>query len=227
MQIIAKRKSTTVLMVAASAIMACGAAGIATGQQPGIASPAQASPASPTTPAGLPSPAMQSPDSGQLSPQALDDQDFVKKALEGGAAEVELGQLAQQRSQSDDVKQFGQKMADDHTKMADQLMKPLATQLGVSEPKGLPKSDKEMLAKLERLSGPQFDEVYIKTMLKDHKQDLKDFKSEAEMTQNPNVKQAAQQGASVIAQHLQLIEQVAQNHNVPVDGKSKETSSLR
>jgi putative membrane protein len=64
-------------------------------------------------------------------------------------------------------------------------------------------------------------------MLKDHKEDLKDFKSEAEMTQNPNVKQAAQEGATVIAQHLQLIERIAQNHNLPVDGKSKETSNLR
>ena len=56
-------------------------------------------------------------------------------------------------------------------------------------------------------------------MVKDHQQDLKDFQSEAKSAQNPNVKQIAQQGQTVIAQHLQLAQQLAKNHNVPVAGK--------
>jgi putative membrane protein len=51
-------------------------------------------------------------------------------------------------------------------------------------------------------------------MVKDHKQDLKDFKSEAEMSQNSNVKRVAEIGEKLISQHLQLIEQIAQKHNV-------------
>ena len=62
-------------------------------------------------------------------------------------------------------------------------------------------------------------------MAKDHKQDLKDFQDEAQAAQDPSVKQIAQQGATVISQHLQLIEQVAKNHNVDVTGKGKEISS--
>ena len=56
-------------------------------------------------------------------------------------------------------------------------------------------------------------------MVKDHKEDLKEFKSEEETTQNPNVKQALQQGETVISQHLQLIQQIAQSHNVTADAK--------
>jgi putative membrane protein len=41
------------------------------------------------------------------------------------------------------------------------------------------------------------------------------------------VKQVAQQGANIIQQHLQLIQQVAKNHNVDVDGKAKEMSSTK
>src|SRR5580658_5069637 len=78
--------------------------------------------------------------------QTIDDQEFVRKALEGGAAEVQLGQLAQQKSQSDDVKQFGEKMVQDHTQLGDQVMKPIAKQLGVTEPKGLSKKDKQLVA---------------------------------------------------------------------------------
>jgi len=39
------------------------------------------------------------------------------------------------------------------------------------------------------------------------------------------VKQIAEQGTKVVSQHLQMIEQIAQNHNVPIEGKSKEVSS--
>lgn len=145
--------------------------------------------------------------------QNMTDRSFVRKALEGGMAEVQLGQLAQQKSQSDDVKQFGQKMVQDHTQMGDQL-KPIAQQLSVKEPKTLPKKDRELMAKLQALSGSQFDEAYIKAMVKDHKEDLRDFKDEAQTTQDPNLKQAAQQGSTVISQHLQMIEQIAQSHNV-------------
>jgi len=82
--------------------------------------------------------------------------------------------------------------------MGDQLMKPIAKQLGVKEPKEPSKKDKQLIAKLEGLSGPQFDEEYIKAMVKDHQQDLREFKDAAKMAQDPNVKQAAQQGAGMI-----------------------------
>lgn len=144
--------------------------------------------------------------------QAIVDREFVRKAPEGGTAEVQLGQLAQQKSQSEDVKQFGQKMVEDHTQLGDQ-MKPVAQQMGVKQPKEPSKKDKQLMAKLEAVSGPQFDEAYIQAMVKDHKQDLKEFKSEAQTAQDPNVKQVAQEGPGVISQHLQMIQQIAQSHN--------------
>lgn len=143
---------------------------------------------------------------------AIQDKDFVHSALEGGMAEVQMGQLAAQKGSSDDVKEFGQKMVQDHTQMTDQV-KQVAQQLGVSEPKGLSKKDKAEVAKLNSLSGPEFDKAYIAAMVKDHKRDLSDFRAEAQNTQNPAVKQVAQQGAQVIDQHLQMAEQLAKAHN--------------
>jgi putative membrane protein len=152
---------------------------------------------------------------------------FVTKALEGGETEVQLGQLAQQKSESADVKQFAQKMVSDHSQMADKWFKPVAQQLGVSEPKGPSKKDKKEIEKLQGLSGDDFDREYITMMVKDHRQDLKDFKDEAQAAQDPNVKQVAEQGSNIISQHLQLIEQIAKNHNIPVEGNSKEMSSTQ
>jgi putative membrane protein len=189
-------------------------------------------------PSGQPStPSQQPPSSTAPGPGAAPEtaptgqdfgqQAFIAKALEGSAAEVQLGQLAQEKSQSNDVKQFAQKMVSDHSQMSDKWFKPVAKQMGVSEPKGPSKKDKKLIEKLQGMSGQQFDTEYIQAMVKDHKADLKDFQNEAQMAQDPSVKQIAQQGATIISQHLQMIEQIAQSHNVPVEGKSKDVSSSK
>ena len=146
------------------------------------------------------------------------DQAFVQTVMESDAAEVQLGQLAQQKSQSEDVKQFGQKMVENRTRLNDQL-KPIADKLDIREPKEPSKKERQLIAKMETLSGPQFDEEYIKAVVKDQRQDVKEFKSASESAQDPNLQQAAKQDTSVIAQHLQAIEQLAQTHNVAVDDK--------
>ena len=157
--------------------------------------------------------------------QSYGDQAFLSKAFEGNDAEVQLGQLAQEKSQSNDVKQYAQKMVSDHTQMTDKWLKPVAKQLNVSEPKGPSKKDKKLIEKLQGLSGSQFDTEYIQAMVKDHKADLKEFQQEAQAAQDPSLKQIAQQGSNIISQQLQLIEQIAQAHNVPVEGK--EVSSTK
>lgn len=158
--------------------------------------------------------------------QMSGDTAFVSKALAGGEAEVQLGQLAQDKSQSQDVKLFGQKMVNDHSQMGDKWFKPLARQLGMSEPNGPSKKDKKLIERLQGLSGSEFDTEYIKAMVKDHQEDLKEFRTEAQSGQDPNVRQAAEQGTTIISHHLQMIEQIAKNHNVPVEGKT-ETSSMQ
>ena len=194
-------------------------ASVAIAQAPG--SPQQPSMPSQQT---QPSPSTENPGPGPYPGTAPTSQDFaekafVSKALEGGETEVQLGQLAAQKSESNDVKQFAQKMVSDHSQMANQWFKPVAKQLGVSEPNGPSKKDKKEIAKLQAMSGADFDREYITMMVKDHQQDLKEFKSEADSAQDPNVKQIAEQGSKVISQHLQLIEQIAKAHNIDVGGK--------
>ncbi len=147
---------------------------------------------------------------GATSPQ---DRVFLKDALEGGMAEVQLGQLALQKSNNADVKQFAQKMVDDHTKMGDQL-KPIAQQIGVKVPDSPSKKDKATIAKLQGLNGEAFDKAYMKDMVKDHKGDLTDFRSEADQGSNLAVKGAASQDAPIISQHLQLAEQISEKTGV-------------
>jgi putative membrane protein len=180
------------------------------GQQPNMPQQQQANPSA-SYPGATPGTAE--------TAQNFGDQAFVTKAMQGGEAEVELGKLAQEKSQSADVKQFGQKMVSDHSQMGEKWFKPVAKEVGVSEPKGPSKKDKKLIEKLQGLSGPEFDTEYIQAMVKDHKEDLKEFQNAAQTAQDPNVKQIAEQGQKIISLHLQLIEQIAQAHNVPIEGK--------
>ncbi|MDQ2832643.1 MAG: DUF4142 domain-containing protein [Acidobacteriota bacterium] len=141
------------------------------------------------------------------------DKMFVRKALEGGMAEVQLGQLALQKSSNDEVKQFAQKMVDDHTKMGDDL-KPIAQQMNVKVPDGPSAKDKATMAKLQALNGDAFDKAYVKDMVKDHKADQREFKEESTRTTNPDLKQASTHGLEVVTEHLQMIEQIASKNNV-------------
>ena len=146
------------------------------------------------------------------------DRMFVGKAMQGSMAEVQLGQLTLEKSNNNQVKQFAQRMIDDHTKLNEQ-MKPVAQQVGVAVPNQLSKKDKQTMAKLQALSGQAYDQAYVKDMIKDHKQDLSEFQTEASSGQDQTVKDAAAQGSKVIAQHLQMAQQMAKDQNVTMASK--------
>jgi putative membrane protein len=149
---------------------------------------------------------------------AFADQAFVKSVLERDIAEEQLGQLAQQKSQSPDIQQLGAKMVENRTTLDNQF-KIVATALDVSLPKGPTKKDNQLIARLSELSGAQFDEEYIKVVAKSNRQDVKDFQAESQIAEDPTLLYAAQQDAPVISKHLQAIEDVARAHNVAIDAK--------
>jgi putative membrane protein len=172
----------------------------------------------PSQPGNTASPGMQQPQQQQQDMSGMNspaggpamDKAFVKKALEGNMAEVQMGQLALQKSSDDQVKQFAQRMVDDHGKMLDQL-KPVAEQMGVKVPAGPSKGQMKSMDKMKALSGDAFDQAYIKDMVKDHRTDDSEFKQEAQSTQNPQLKQMVMQSDQIIESHLQQIQQIAQS----------------
>jgi putative membrane protein len=150
------------------------------------------------------------------SQPSMADQAFIKQMFESNAVEVQLGQLAQEKSQSEDIKQFAEKMVENRKRLDDQLA-PLAKRLDVSQPKGPDKKMKQQIAKMQTLSGPQFDEEYIRTIEKEHQKDVKNFKQAASAAQDPTVQRTAQTDAPIIEQHLQAIQKIAEAHNVQTD----------
>lgn len=136
------------------------------------------------------------------------DTKFVKKAARGGLAEVELGQLATQKASSEEVKKFGQRMVDDHSKANDQL-KQVAAQEHIDLPTEPNAKDKATKARLEQLSGEQFDRAYMSDMVKDHKADVAEFARESKNAKDPAIKSFAEQTLPSLREHLKQAEQIA------------------
>ncbi len=136
------------------------------------------------------------------------DRQFVQKAAEGGMAEVELGKLAADKGSSDEVKKFGQRMVDDHSKANDQL-KQIASSKGVSVPDDLNAKHKATEARLKKLSGSQFDHAYMSDMVKDHQEDVADFNRESKMGKDPDVKGFASQTLPTLKDHLKHAQSVS------------------
>ncbi len=143
------------------------------------------------------------------------DQIFVKDAFDDNQAQIDISQLAQQKSPSDDVKQFSQQMVKIHTQLDTQL-EPIAKQLDVSTPKKPSKKEKKEIARLESLSGPDFDTAYLQDMAKAQQHSLKEFRNE-ESAKNPLMQKVAKLDEPVLSQHFEILEKLAQVHNVALE----------
>ncbi len=91
----------------------------------------------------------------------------MNEAAPGGKAEVELGRMAATQGMSKEVKAFGQKMVEDHSKANQELMQ-LAEQKKVMLPPDVMPKHKEVMEKLAKLKGADFDKEYVKAMVEDH-----------------------------------------------------------
>jgi putative membrane protein len=131
------------------------------------------------------------------------DKAFVVKALNGGMAEVELGKLATQKATSVDVKQFGQRMIDDHSKAGEEL-KTIAQSKTIAIPATLDAKAKALHDRLSKLSGAAFERSYMDAMVTDHRQAVEDFRRESTMGMDSEIKGFAAKTLPTIEEHLKM-----------------------
>jgi putative membrane protein len=136
------------------------------------------------------------------------DAAFYKKAAEGGLAEVQLGKLAQDKAPTDSVKEFGGMMVTDHSAANDKL-KAIASRKGIKLPTSPSVAQMATKTKLEVLSGAAFDKSYIKGMVEDHQEDIKEFQTEAASGRDPDAKAYAVATLPTLQTHLKKIQAIA------------------
>jgi putative membrane protein len=145
-----------------------------------------------------------------------DSKGFAMKAAEGGMLEVKLSQLAQQKSQSQQVKDLAKQLEQDHTQANNQLMA-LAKQKNIDLPSDLKGEAQETYEAFQKLEGSDFDNAYLLFNVKDHLKDIMMFQKESQKGTDPEIKQWATQTLPKLQQHAQHINTVAQASGLPMD----------
>jgi putative membrane protein len=145
---------------------------------------------------------------------AHQDTEFLKAANQGSVDEIELAKIALKKSDDQDVKNFAQKMVDDHTKLLDD-MKKFDAEDGLTVPEYADAATLAEEAKLEVLSGKSFDKAYIEKMVEDHHKVLVDFMAEKKATGYPAFRDAVEQGSQTVRDHLEMANKLAKANGVP------------
>jgi putative membrane protein len=143
----------------------------------------------------------------------IPDAQFYRDAAEGGMAEVAMGSLAQQKAQSPSVKDFGAQMVKDHSAVNEKLQA-LAQSKNITLPANPSVTEMAMKDKLQVLSGQSFDKSYIKGMIKDHEQDVAEFKKEATSGKDPDARAFASAALPTLEAHLKKIQAIAASAGV-------------
>ena len=134
-----------------------------------------------------------------------DDTEFAVAAADGSMFEVQLGQLALTKASSPKVKEFAQSMVDDHTK-ANEELKSLAQTKNITLPSTISEEKQKDYDKLAEKSGADFDKAYSEFMVKDHKDDVDQFKKAAEKCEDAEIKSWAAEKLPVLESHLSMAE---------------------
>ena len=140
---------------------------------------------------------------GRATPDTLREKEalFMQETAMAGVAEVQLGQLALQRSSSEEVKQFADAIVNDHT-VADQQLRNLAEKKNVNLPVQPNEEHRTVADRLSRLKGSAFDRQYISAMVKNHQKTVDRFTEQAEQGQDPELKAFADRNLPILQQHL-------------------------
>ena len=131
------------------------------------------------------------------------DHHFAMEAAEGGMAEVELGQLAADKASNGKVKEFGQRMVNDHGKAGDEL-KSIASSKNITLPAEINTKHKATKDRLSKLSGAAFDRAYMAEMVKDHQMDSAAFHKEASTGKDAEIKAFASKTSAMVDEHLKM-----------------------
>ena len=143
------------------------------------------------------------------------DKHFLEEIAQDSNFEIKTSQLALQKSQSADVKQYATMVIHDHTQLKRQIQAAdVAAKVTPVSAGSMSVGDHASVTKLEILSGDSFDKAYIKELVKGNDEIQRDEKSEAAGSSLAPVKSLAEHSAALDTKHAEKAKQLAQAHNV-------------
>jgi putative membrane protein len=127
---------------------------------------------------------------------------YVAMAASGDLYEIQSGQLAEQRSQRSELRQFGATLVAHHTQTTQQLTA-AAQASGMSPPPpALLPMHQQMLSQLQQASGAGFDNLFVTQQMRAHEMALNLHRNYANNGDAPPLRAAAAGAVPIVTQHL-------------------------
>jgi putative membrane protein len=134
---------------------------------------------------------------GARAQAAPAEQSYVQSAQTINQAELALGQLAQQRSSSDEVKQMSRTMVERHSALSAQLAE-LARERAIASAQQPSAEDEQVHDRLAKLSGRSFDEAFKQVVADAHTRELALHRGELERSGDTGLRGFAQSRVSAL-----------------------------
>ena len=131
------------------------------------------------------------------------DRQFVTMAAQGSWAEIATGELARTNGGSESVRQFGQRMIQDHT-AANKELATIAGRFGVTPPQGPDAKHQAEAQMMAKLKGAEFDRMYGAHMVKDHEMTVALFEKQSKGGDNAELRQFATKQLPILMEHLKM-----------------------
>ncbi len=165
-----------------------------------------------TTPTTTPTTPSQTPPVGPTANTGVQsdinaDMAFIRHAGSSNLMEIRLGQVAQSRASNSAVRQFGQRMVDDHTRLQNQLTG-VVTNTGVPFTAAMDSRHQQQVSRIEGLSGAEFDRAYMQAMIQGHQDDVRQFETQSQSARSTQIRNLASSSLPILQQHLSLAVQV-------------------
>ena len=151
-------------------------------------------------------------------------QDFVDKAAAGGMFEVDSSKIAEDKAQDQSVKDFAQKMIDDHG-AANAKLETIASEQKLTVPKELDTKHKSDLDALQNTKDP-VDGPYVEMQRDAHSEAVKLFESYAKDGDNAQLKMFAQETVPTLKMHQEMIEKIASTMGDKASATSSTTPAV-
>jgi putative membrane protein len=140
-------------------------------------------------------------ETGTLLPP-VDRNQFVAEALTGGLSEAELGQLARERGDSSDVRQFGDRMVAYYGEASKRMLLILRDQQ-IEASSDVSDEQRTNATRLGRLEGPEFDRQYIQQVIENHQKSTELYRRASESDINPELRQFATESLPDLEDHFE------------------------
>lgn len=147
------------------------------------------------------------------TPQSVNDRQFVQRAAQIHMTEAHLGQMAQSRAKSDELKDMGGQAAKKNREAYSQLSR-ISQQFAFTVPEAIDAEHQNTIKRMEGLNDNQFDRAYKQHVSNELRERAKWFRSEAAKLDNPDLKQYAS------AQAAQMEDQAQRAQNIDLQNRT-------